>query len=107
LLQFTLGVWIIDHRAKFSNLLRNPIVMSTVLGFAFAVAHPPLPDWLSVAIKLVGDALIPMMLLSLGVRLYEVTFDDWHIGLIGGLVCPLTGIAIAALLAPVLGLDPT
>lgn len=106
LLHFTLGVWIIDHRARFVNLLRNPIVVSTVLGFAFALTHPPLPEWLSVAIKLLGDALIPMMLLSLGVRLYEVSFDDWRIGVVGGLVCPLTGLAIAALLASLLGLDP-
>jgi predicted permease len=106
LLHFTLGVWIIDHHAKFGNLLRNPIVVSTVLGFAFAWTHPPLPQWLSVAIKLVGDALIPMMLLSLGVRLYEVSFDDWRIGIIGGLVCPLTGIAIAALCASLLDLEP-
>jgi malate permease and related proteins len=105
LLHFTLGVWIIDHHARFRNLLRNPMVISTVLGFAFAVVHPPLPEWLSVAIKLLGDALIPMMLLSLGVRLYEVTLDDWRIGLLGGLVCPLTGIAIAALLASLLDLD--
>ena len=107
LLQFTVGVWIIDHHARFGNLLRNPMVISTFLGFAFALAHPPMPEWLSVAIKLVGDALIPMMLLSLGVRLYEANLADWHLGLIGGIVCPLTGIATAALLAPVLGLTPT
>jgi predicted permease len=105
LLHFTLGVWIIDHHAKFGNLTRNPIVISTVLGFAFALLHPPLPEWLAVAVKLVGDALIPMMLLSLGVRLYEVRFDNWRIGLVGGLVCPLTGIAIAALFASLLDLD--
>src|SRR5436190_6724375 len=107
LLHFTLGIWIIDHRARFGNLLRNPIVISTVLGFVFAATHPPIPEWLSVAIKLVGDALIPMMLLSLGVRLYEASFRDWRLGVIGGIVCPLTGIAIAALLAGLLDLDPT
>jgi malate permease and related proteins len=107
LLHFTLGVWIIDHHARFRNLLRNPMVIATVAGFAFAIVHPPLPEWLSVAIKLLGDALIPMMLLSLGVRLYEVSLDDWPIGLVGGLVCPLTGIATAALLASLLDLDPT
>ncbi len=107
LLQFTVGVWIIDHHARFGNLLRNPMVIATVLGFAFALVHPPMPEWLSVAIKLVGDALIPMMLLSLGVRLYEANLADWHLGLIGGIVCPLAGIAIAALLAPVLALTPT
>ncbi len=105
LLHFTLGAWIVDHKARFGSLLRNPMVWSTFLGFAFALTHPPLPDWAAVSIKMVGDALVPMMLLSLGVRLYEVRWDDWHLGLIGGLVCPLTGIAMAALLAPVLGLD--
>jgi malate permease and related proteins len=106
LLHFTLGVWIINHHARFRNLARNPIVIATVLGFAFALMHPPLPDWLSVAIKMVGDALIPMMLLSLGVRLYEVRWDDWRLGIVGGLVCPLTGLAIALLLSPLLHLDP-
>jgi len=105
LLHFTLGAWIVDHKARFRNLLRNPMVWSTFVGFAFALTHPPMPEWASVSIKMVGDALVPMMLLSLGVRLYEVRWDDWHLGLIGGLVCPLTGIAMAALLAPVLGLD--
>jgi malate permease and related proteins len=106
LLQFTLGTWLVDHHARFGKLLRNPMVWSTVLGFAFALTHPPIPEWGSVAIKLVGDALIPMMLLSLGVRLYEVRWDDWRLGVVGGLVCPVTGIAIAALLGPALGLDP-
>ena len=105
LLHFTLGAWMIDHHARFGSLLRNPMVWSTFVGFAFALTHPPMPEWASVSIKMVGDALVPMMLLSLGVRLYEVRWDDWHLGLIGGLVCPLTGIAMAALLAPVLGLD--
>ena len=36
----------------------------------------------------------------------EVRWDDWRLGVVGGLVCPLTGIAIAALLGPLLGLDP-
>ncbi|MBK9115754.1 MAG: AEC family transporter [Betaproteobacteria bacterium] len=105
LIHFTLGQWIVDHHARFGSLLRNPMVWSTFLGFLFALTHPPMPEWASVAIRMVGDALVPMMLLSLGVRLYEVRWDDWHIGVIGGLVCPLTGIAMAALLAPVLGLD--
>ena len=104
LLQFTLGAWMMDHHARFGKLLRNPMVWSTFLGFAFALTHPPMPEWGSVAIKMMGDALIPMVLLSLGVRLYEVKWDDWRLGVVGGLVCPLTGIAIAALLGPVLGL---
>jgi len=105
LIQFTLGTWLIDHQARFTSLIRNPMVWSTFAGFAFAVFHPPMPEWASVGLKMVGDALIPMMLLSLGVRLYEVRWSDWHIGVIGGLVCPLTGIAMALVMGPLLGLD--
>jgi predicted permease len=107
LLHFTLGVWIINHHAKFGNLLRNPMVVSTIAGFAFAIVHPTLPEWLTVAIKLVGDALIPMMLLSLGARLADVRWDAVRLGVVGGIACPVTGLLMALLLAPALGLDAT
>ena len=105
LTHFTLGVWIVDHHARFGNLVRNPMVWSTIAGFAFAILHPPLPEIVAVTIKLVGDALIPMMLLSLGVRLTDVRLRDARLGVIGGFVCPVTGLVMAALLAPLLGLD--
>jgi hypothetical protein len=49
--------------------------------------------------------MIPLMLISLGVRMAEVSWGGWHLGVVGALVCPLTGIAMAALLTPALGLD--
>ncbi len=107
LLHFTLGAWIVDHHAKFGRLLRNPMVWSTVAGFAFAIFRPPLPEWLATSFKLVGDGLIPLMLLSLGVRLIDIEWRDARLGVIGGLVCPLAGIAVALLLAPLLGLSAT
>jgi len=107
LLQFTVGIRIIDHHAKLWQFLRNPMVWATALGFAFAITHPPMPEWAYFGIKMVGDALIPVMLISLGVRLFEVRWDDWHIGVIGGILCPVTGIAMALILAPVLGLSET
>jgi predicted permease len=105
LLQFTLGTWMLDHRARFSSLARNPMVVATFAGFAFAIVHPPLPDWIATAFKLTGDGLIPMMLLALGVRLTDMRWDDATLGVVGAIVCPATGIVSAALLAPLLGLD--
>ena len=105
LLHFTLGAWIIDHQARFRRLLRNPMVWSTVAGFAFAILRPPLPEWVAVSFKLVGDGLIPLMLLSLGVRLVDIDWHDTKLGVVGGLVCPLTGLIAASLLAPLLGLN--
>jgi predicted permease len=82
-------------------------VIATFVGFVFAIVHPPLPDWLALAIKMVGDAMIPLMLISLGVRMATVSWGGWHLGVVGALVCPLTGIAMAIVLGPLLALDAT
>ena len=96
LLQFTLGIRIIDHHAK---LLAVPAQSDGVGDRRSAsrsrLTRPPMPEWAYFGIKMVGDALIPVMLISLGVRLFEVRWNDWHIGVIGGIVCPVTGIAMA------------
>ena len=105
LLHFTLGAWMIDHHARFGRLLKNPMVWSTIAGFAFAWLRPPLPEWMGVTFKLVGDGLIPLMLLSLGVRLTGIAWRDAKIGLVGGIVCPVTGLVMAAVLAPLLQLN--
>jgi len=107
LLHFTVGVHIVNRHAAFWPVFRNPMVIATFVGFAFALAQPPLPDWLMTAIKMTGDAMIPLMLISLGVRMATVNWGGWNLGVIGALVCPLTGIVMAALLAPYLRLDHT
>jgi hypothetical protein len=104
LLHFTVGLHIVSRQAAFWPVFRSPVVIATFVGFAFAIAHPPIPDWLMLAIKMTGDAMIPLVLISLGVRMATVSWGGWNLGIIGALVCPLTGIAMAALLAPVLGL---
>ena len=107
LLHFTVGVHIVNRHAAFWPIFRNPMVIATFIGFGFALVQPPLPDWLMVAIKMTGDAMIPLMLISLGVRMATVNWGGWNLGVIGALVCPLTGIAMAALLGPYLRLDYT
>jgi malate permease and related proteins len=107
LAQFTLGIRILDRHAAFWPALRNPMVVATFVGFVFALVHPPMPEWLTLAIKMVGDAAIPLMLISLGVRLAETRWSALQIGVAGSVVRPLSGLALALLLAPLLDLQPT
>lgn len=105
LLHFTLGTYMVSRDAHFGRIFRNPIVVSTFLGFVFGAFHWSLPVWAMTAIRMVGEALIPLMLISLGVRMVEVSWSGWRLGLVGAAVCPLTGIIMAVTLGPVLGLD--
>lgn len=105
LLHFTLGTYMVSHDAHFGRVLKNPIVIATFVGFLFGLFHWSLPVFAMSAIKMVGDALIPLMLISLGVRMVDVSWSGWRLGLVGAIVCPLTGFLVALVLGPLLALD--
>lgn len=105
-LHFSMGPYLLAHRMNLLQLLKTPVMAATVLGVAVSLSNTLLPDALYTAIKMLGDASIPMLLFALGVRLNQVSFKDWHIGAWSGVVAPLTGVVMVLLITPFLGLDP-
>jgi hypothetical protein len=104
-LHFTLGTWLMDHRARWRDVLKQPIVLATLAGIGTALAGGALPLPLEAAIRLLGQASIPLLLFALGARLTSVDWRDWRAGVLGAVVCPLSGIAVALLVMPWLALD--
>jgi predicted permease len=110
LVYFTIGIKIIEsggarHTSPL-KFLASPMMIAMMLGTVFAIAKISLPPPLMQAMKLLGEACIPIMLFSLGVRMLDVSLKSWHIGLIGAIVCPLAGLIVAWLLDGVLSLTP-
>lgn len=104
-LHFTVGTWLMDHRARWLDVLRQPIVLATLAGIAFALGDHALPGPLAAAISLLGQASIPLLLFALGVRLTSVDLRDWRYGVLGAIVCPVTGVLMVLLLRQFLELD--
>ena len=106
-LHFSMGPYMLAHRMGLLQLLKTPVMAATVLGVAMSLSNTVLPDPLYTAIKMVGDASIPLLLFALGVRLNQVSFKDWHIGAWSGIVSPVTGVIMVLLVTPFLDLAPT
>ncbi len=104
-LHYTLGTWMLDHRARLWNLWRVPVIFAALLALTINLSGFELWPPLYTAIKLVGDVAIPLLLFSLGVRLAVSTWGDVRIGAIGAVVCPVAGMLFAWLLTPLLGLS--
>ncbi|MDP2023231.1 MAG: AEC family transporter [Hydrogenophaga sp.] len=105
LFHFSLGARITSASARTRDLLTSPLMIGTALGFLSALTDVRPPDVLLSGLKLLGDALLPMMLFALGVRLTSLTRAGLALGLLGALARPLIGLAIAIPLAWVLGLE--
>jgi len=111
LVYFTLGIRITESgktgkRTAFLQFFASPMMLAMIGGMAFAMAHIILPVPLFQALKMLGEAAIPIMLFALGVRMLDVNFKSWHIGLVGAIVCPVAGLAVAWILDSVLTLPP-
>jgi hypothetical protein len=105
LLHFSLGARITSAAARSRDLLTSPLMIATLLGFASAMTDLRPPDALLAGMKLLGDALLPMMLFALGVRLTALTRQGLALGFLGALARPLIGLAIGIPLAWALGLE--
>lgn len=106
LLHFTVGTWIVRHKVSWHDVLLNPMVIATVAGAAAGLLHFVIPQWIDVSLKMIGDIAFPLMLFALGVRLCDVSFEHWEVGLVGAIVCPLAGLLAAALVLWLIPLSP-
>lgn len=105
LFHFSIGARITSTMARTRDLLSSPLMIGTALGFASALSDVRPPDVVLSGLKLLGDALLPMMLFALGVRLTSLTRAGLALGMLGALARPLIGLAIGIPLAWALGLE--
>lgn len=105
-LHFTVGIYILDHRLNLSRLLRMPMIVATILGLLVSSLNLALWQSLTITLEMLGQIAIPLMLFSLGVRLTDISFKDWHLGLTAAIVCPATGLIMVGLMTFVFDLPP-
>jgi len=110
LIYFSVGITIIEsgraYRTPLWKFMLSPMMLAMMIGMVFAIFKIVLPAPLMQALKMLGDACIPLMLFALGVRMLDVNFKSWQIGAVGAVVCPAAGLIVAWLLDGVLTLTP-
>jgi malate permease and related proteins len=105
LFHFSLGARLTSAHARTRDLLLSPLMLATALGFASAATGARPPDMVFTGLKIMGEAMLPLMLFALGVRLTALRRQDVPRGMLGALARPMIGLALAVPLAWALGLE--
>jgi len=108
LLHFTLGAGVMSGKVEWRMVYANPLVLATVLGVASSQFQLTLPQWVETSCTMIGGVLVPMMLMSLGVRLASSQVADAWVGARSGVLILIIRIAAALLvlwLSPLQGLE--
>ncbi len=98
LLHFTFGAYILSKNSNFLPVFRSPILIATLAGIGINLIDLEL--WLPATqmIDLLGQAAIPLLLFTLGTRLIGINFNDWKIGILGAILCPISGLLMVLIL---------
>ena len=104
-LHFSFGARLLDPHARLLTLWRVPVVAASVAGLLVAIFKIPVWQPAMTAIKMLGDISVPLLLFSLGVRMTDVSFGEWKVTLVGALLRPLLGMAVAWGLVQAIGLQ--
>ena len=106
ILHFSVGVGIMSGRVDAKLIYASPLVWATVLGVLFSYFHLSLPEWINISLSMVGNILVPLMLLSLGIRLSSSKIEYLKLGAIGSIVSIISRLLITYLVLMLFPLEP-
>jgi len=95
LLHFTLGAYLVSGKISWWNVLKMPVNIATIIGLVISFSAWEIPTTIHKPIEMLGQIAIPLMLISLGVRMTTVDLKSWKIGLIGAIACPTLSLIVA------------
>lgn len=105
ILHFTLGAAVMSGKADWRMVYANPLVWATVLGIASSQLKIVLPEWAQTSGTMIGSVLVPMMLMSLGVRLASSQVSDAWAGVKASVLILLVRLIAAFLILGILPLQ--
>jgi predicted permease len=95
ILHFSFGAWLLDHHTRITTVWRSPSVLASLGGLAVGVFNLEVWPPLLQAVRMVGDIAVPLMLFMLGVRLATSRITALGFGLMGAVLRPVSGMALA------------
>ena len=97
-LHFSLGVRILQPGVRWWGIVANPMIIAAAAGLGFNLSGWELPLPLDRLLEMLAGVSIPLMLLSLGLRLRMIDLDHMKTSILLALVRPLVGLAAAGLM---------
>ena len=103
--QYSLGIYILSGRGNWTEIFRLPLIYATIAGLTFNLAQIRVPEVLFQPVSLLGQATIPLMLVSLGYRLRDFQSLQWGHALGGALLRIIGGFTVASIAVRLVGAD--
>lgn len=107
LAQFSFGVALVSGTRSFDSLLRSPVILSGLIASGMVITGTTLPTWLQNSLDILGNFVVPLMLITLGVSLSELHLGDARRSLTLGAARIVLGFGVGFAIAELMALEGT
>jgi len=104
-LQFSVGAGIASGKFDWRGVAANPVIISIIIAGVLMQTDVTLPQWVSNILALLGNIMIPLMLLSLGTSLAKLQVGGLGRSLGFSVLRLVGGFAVGVAIAYLLGLE--
>jgi predicted permease len=104
-LQYSLGIYILSGRGNWTEIFRLPLIYAALAGLTVNLLQIRIPVLLMQPVTMLGQATIPIMLVTLGYRLYQFESLQWGHALGGALVRVVGGFIAAGIAVSLIGAE--
>jgi len=75
--QYSLGIYILNGPGNWIEIFRLPLIYATIAGLSFNLGQIRIPELIFQPLSLLGQSMLPLMLVSLGYRLHDFRSLQW------------------------------
>ncbi len=94
----TIGNYMLGKDSNPFKVLLSPMIIAVFIALLLSYMELPVHEILLVPIEMLGNICVPLMLFTLGVRLLDVEFSEWRLGLLVAILCPVIGVALVLII---------
>jgi predicted permease len=105
--QFTLTPILQSGNSPWRTLVTTPVIYGAAIGTTLLIGGYALPEWIASTVELLGNLMIPLMLIALGHTLAGLQVKRLPFAAFWGLVRLVVGFAVALGVVAALGLEGT
>ena len=106
---FTLGVGFMSGRCSWREFLGNAPMLALIVGVLFLIFEIPVPDFMIETSRVLGNVVVPVMLLLLGRSLANLSLGkgiNWKRLVVMAIYRPIMGVVVAFVVVSLMGLNP-
>lgn len=94
-LNHSVGIWYLSGKPHPGEMFKNPAFIAAAIGLLFNFLDIHTPPILLPGLEMLAQVAIPLLLISLGVRLTHIDTSHWKLGVLVAILKPVIGISVA------------